>query len=238
MKYQIFPISENAVTIDFGNEISVHLNEKVIELSEFIEKNPFVGFIEFVPAYSSLTIFYDLIVVKKNYAEFSTAFSFTKSFIEKSLKSLEKISFEKNDPIRIPVDYSEKFAPDLEFVAAHAKLSKTEVIKIHTNQIYRVFMIGFLPAFAYMGEVDEQIATPRRQTLRTKVEKGSVGIAGKQTGIYPLESPGGWQIIGRTETELFRPKNKEISLLKTGDLVQFFDINNNPKSKITSPKPK
>lgn len=214
-----------AVTIDFGNEISVEMNQKVIQLVESIEKNNFIGFIELVPAYSSLTIFYNLLTVKKNYSQFETAFSFVESFLKTSLKSLQTIDFDNQTPIKIPVDYRDEFALDLDFVAQNANLTKDEVIKIHISQVYRVFMVGFLPAFAYMGEVDERIATPRKQTPRTKIEKGSVGIAGKQTGIYPLESPGGWQIIGKTDLELFQPESSEISLLKTGDYVQFYDIN-------------
>lgn len=212
------------MTIDFGNLISVELNTKVIELAKFIEQNRFKGFIETVPAYSSLTIFFDLLTVNKNYNDFPTALSFIKDYLEKCLNSLLKTTFNVNVIKQIAVDYREKFAPDLQFVADNANLSKNEVIKIHTSQLYRVFMIGFLPAFAYMGMVDERIATPRRETPRTKIEKGSVGIAGQQTGIYPLESPGGWQIIGKTELELFQPKNKEISYLKTGDLVEFYNI--------------
>lgn len=229
MNYKIFPLSENAVTIEFGNEISVEMNEKVISLAEVFKKNSFKGFIETVPAYSSLTVFFDLNKVRKNHQTHPTAFDFVKSFLEKSVKSLYSVTLEIQKPIRIPVDYSEQFAPDLEIVAENANLTKEEVIKIHTNKIYRVFMIGFLPAFAYMGEVDERIAAPRKQTPRTKVEKGSVGIAGKQTGIYPFDSPGGWQIIGKTNLEMFQPHSDQISLLKTGDLVSFYDIN--PTSK-------
>jgi inhibitor of KinA len=220
-------LSENAVTVDFGNEISLELNEKVIELAEIIEKKNFVGFVETVPAYSSLTVFFDLIQVKKNYPEFATAFVFVKSFIEKTLISLPKARFSLHSVFNIPVNYSAEFAPDLEFVAQHANLTKKEVIEIHTSKTYRVFMIGFLPAFAYLGEVDDRIAAPRRQTPRTKIVKGSVGIAGKQTGIYPLESPGGWQIIGKTDWEMFQPESSRISLLKTGDMVQFYDLNAN-----------
>lgn len=225
MQYRIFPISETAVTIDFGNKISVELNEKVIQLAEIIKNNNFDGFIELVPAYSSLTIFYNLLTVKKNYSQFETTFAFVESFLKTSLKSLQTNDFDNQTPIKIPVDYSDEFALDLDFVAQNANLTKDAVIKIHTSQVYRVFMVGFLPAFAYMGEVDERIATPRKTNPRTKIEKGSVGIAGKQTGIYPLESPGGWQIIGKTNLELFQPETAEISLLKTGDYVQFYDIN-------------
>lgn len=221
----MFPLCENAATIDFGNEISVELNEKVIRLADFIEKNRFRGFVELVPAYSSLTVFYDLIEVRKKYDDFPDSFSFVKNFIEKALKNVGNV--EKTEPrlIKIPVDYSREFAIDLEFVACNAKLSEAEVIEIHTAQTYRVFMIGFLPAFAYLGEVDSRIAAPRKQTPRTKIQKGSVGIAGKQSGIYPLESPGGWQIIGKTGLEMFQPENTEFSLLKTGDSVQFYDVN-------------
>lgn len=224
MAHRIFAISENAVTIDFGNEISVELNEKVIQLAEFIEQNKFIGLSELVPAYSSLTVFYDLIKVRQTYSEFPNGFSAVKTFLENALKNLQKGKKKKSRLVKIPVNYKEKFALDLEFIARQANLTKDEVIKIHTSKIYRVFMIGFLPAFAYMGEVDERIATPRRQTPRTKIEKGSVGIAGKQTGIYPFESPGGWQIIGKTELEMFQPEKEEISLLKTGDLVEFYEL--------------
>lgn len=232
MNYKIFPLSENAVTVDFGNEISIELNEKVISLADFIRKNSFDGFIETVPAYSSLTVFFDLLKVKKNYQNSLTAFDFVKSFLENSVKSLYSLSFEIYKPIRIPVDYSEEFALDLELIAENANLTKEEVIKIHTSKIYRVFMIGFLPAFAYMGEVDARIAAPRKRTPRTKVEKGSVGIAGRQTGIYPFESPGGWQIIGKTALEIFQPQSEQISLLKTGDFVSFYDMNSTSKATI------
>ncbi|MEK7723620.1 MAG: 5-oxoprolinase subunit PxpB [Acidobacteriota bacterium] len=225
MQYKIFSLSENALTIDFGNEISVDFNEKVIQLDEIIKKNNFAGFIETVPAYSSLTIFFDLIAVRKSFSQFPNALSAVKNHIEISLQNLKQSKKNKARLIKIPVDYSAEFAPDLEFVAINANISTKEVIKIHTSQTYRVFMIGFLPAFAYMGEIDERIAAPRKETPRTNIAKGSVGIAGKQTGIYPLESPGGWQIIGKTDLEIFQPKSKEISLLKTGDLVKFYDIN-------------
>ena len=225
MSYKIFPLCENAAIIDFGDEISVELNEKVIRLADFIEKNQFQGFVELVPAYSSLAVIYDLIEVRKNFVEFSDSFSFVKGFIENALNNSENIKKAEPRLVKIPVDYGKDFALDLEFIARHAKLSEKEVVKIHTSQTYRVFMIGFLPAFAYMGEVDERIATPRKATPRTKIEKGSVGIAGKQTGIYPLESPGGWQIIGKTDLEMFQPENAEILLLKSGDLVRFYDVN-------------
>lgn len=224
MRYKIFAISDAALTIDFGNEISVSLNNQVLSLADYVERNKFSGFIEAVPAYSSLTVFYDLIEVRRNFPRFSDAFSAVKNFVESALGNLEKIPVYKSRKIEMPVCYDAEFAPDLEFVANTANLTKTEVIRLHTSKEYRVFMIGFLPAFAYMGKVDEAIATPRRQSPRLKIEKGSVGIAGFQTGIYPLDSPGGWQIIGKTPRQMFLPEKTNISYLQAGDSVKFYSI--------------
>jgi KipI family sensor histidine kinase inhibitor len=120
--------------------------------------------------------------------------------------------------MEIPVDFG---GEDLNVVAEFSGLSTSGVVEIFLSRQYRVYMLGFLPGFAYMGEVDERIAVPRRATPRTKVPKGSVGIAGKQTGIYPFESPGGWQIIGRTPVEMFAPDREEPCLLRPGDIVRF-----------------
>ena len=181
MDNKFFSIGENALTIDFGNVISTDLNDRVLQLAAFIEQNNFVGFIELVPAYSALTIFYDLKTVRKKFKQFPTAFSAIQNFVEASLKNLPKIEKPESRLIKIPVCYDAKFAPDLEFVAQNANLTTDEVIKIHTSRVYRVFMIGFLPAFAYLGELDEKIVTPRQTSSRINIEKGSVGIAGKQT---------------------------------------------------------
>lgn len=224
MNYKIFPISENALTIDFGNKISAELNDTVLSLADYVNKHYFPGFVETVPAYSSLTVFYDLLQVRRNHPKFSSAHAAVKYFIESALRNLEEKAYFKSRKIEIPVCYDEEFAPDLEFIAQNANLTIKEVIKIHTSKFYRVYMLGFLPAFAYMGEVDEQIAAPRRESPRTKIIAGSVGIAGKQTGIYPLESPGGWQIIGQTPIEMFQPLEDNFSYLQTGDSVSFYQI--------------
>lgn len=224
MKYKIFPLSENALTIDFGNRISVRLNTRVLSLADYLEKNRFPGFIESVPAYSSLGVFYDLRQARRHYADFPNAFAAVKDFIESALDNLSESPIYKSRNIQIPVCYEAEFAPDLQFIADTANLTTGEVIRLHTSKTYRVFMIGFLPAFAYMGKVDEKIATPRRKSPRMKIEKGSVGIAGKQTGIYPLESPGGWQIIGQTPVEMFQPQKDNISYLQIGDSVSFYSI--------------
>ncbi|HEX8367536.1 MAG TPA: 5-oxoprolinase subunit PxpB [Pyrinomonadaceae bacterium] len=221
---KIFPLGENALTIDFGNEISLELNHRVLRLADFLARNNFAGFAELVPAYSSLTIFYDVFTVRKNFPAFRTAFEAVKVFLENALEKAGEIEFAAPRGVKIPVCFAEHCALDLEFVAAANDLTRDEVIKIFLSTTYRVFMLGFLPGFAYMGETDERIATPRKSAPRLKVPRGSVGIAGRQTGIYPFESPGGWQIIGQTGIELFTPNAENPTVLQAGDSVKFYEV--------------
>lgn len=218
---RIFPLGECALTIEFGNTINVELNDKSLAAAKHFESNPFPGFIESVPAYSSATIFYDLITVRRSYPEFPSAFAAVKSIAEAAVTQLHKYIKTTGRTIEIPFNLDDESAPDLRESAKAAGFSKEEFIRIFTERIYRVYMLGFLPGFAYMGDVDERIAVPRKQTPRLIVPKGSVGMAGLQTGIYPLESPGGWQIIGRTTTELFMPESEAHCLFQPGDLVRF-----------------
>lgn len=220
--YKIFSIGIDALTIEFGNEISVELNEKAVSLSKYFEKKPFAGFIETVPAYASLTVFFDPSKVRKTFPEHETAFNAVKDLIEKALPNSSEIKLLKARVVEIPVNFGEESAPDLDFVASFNNLKPARVIEIFTARTYRVFMVGFLPAFAYMGEVDAQIAAPRKTSPRLFVPRGSVGIAGRQTGIYPFDSPGGWQIIGKTDFELFTPERKNPGVLEAGDLVKFY----------------
>ena len=218
--YKIFPLSDCAITIDFGNVIDDKINDLVMELYRFCSENPFLGMIEAMPAYASLTIFYDVLKVRKININGKTAFDFVKKYLENSLQNLNNEQVIESNVVNIPVIYD---GEDLAFVAIYNQLSIGEVITIHTSPIYKVYMMGFLPGFAYMGGLDARITTPRKDTPRTKVPAGSVGIAGNQTGIYPSESPGGWQLIGRTELQLYTPNSSEITLLKAGDLVKFVD---------------
>lgn len=223
---KIFPLGLGALTVEFSSEVSETLNREVLKLARYFEKNSFKGFIEIVPAYASLSVFYDVLTVRKNFPDFATAFDAVKNLVENALQNPVDLP-EEDEPrlIEIPVRFDEESAPDLEFVAAHNNLKIADVIEIFTAKTYRVFMLGFLPGFAYMGEVDASIAAPRKQTPRIRLPKGSVGIAGRQTGIYSLDSPGGWQIIGRTETELFTPESKDNPcLLRAGDSVKFYSI--------------
>jgi inhibitor of KinA len=190
-------------------------------LQQALAKNNFKGFVETVPAYNSLTIFYDIAIVKNNYPATTTAFDIVKNCVEKLINETNSTVVIKRTIITIPVYYN---GEDIGFVATQHQLSTEEVINMHTAKTYRVFMIGFLPGFAYMGKVDERIATPRLASPRTNVQAGSVGIAGFQTGIYPLQSPGGWQIIGQTPIKIFNVTKTNPCLLQAGDEVQFISI--------------
>lgn len=223
-KLRFFPLGENALTISFGNLISVEINEKVLNLARFIEENKPRFIIDVIPAYSSLTIIYSVLEVRKIYPNFSFSFDAVKNLVEKKLEDLVENNFETQSRlIEIPCKFDKDSAIDLDFIAHEKNLSPKEIIEIFTAKTYRVFMLGFLPAFAYMGEVDEKIAVPRKETPRIKVPKGSIGIAGNQTGIYPFSSPGGWQIIGKTDTEMFTPNAENTTFLQAGDLVKFYE---------------
>lgn len=218
---KIVPLGESAAVIEFGREITVQLNERSIALSALLEREPFPGFIEAIPAYASVTVFFDLPSIAARFPRSRSVFEAVRAEL---LSKIETAPVKLESPstvIEIPTEFSARTGLDLEHIAVERSLSVTEIIEIFTARTYRVFMIGFLPGFAYMGEVDGRIRMPRKHQPRLRVPKGSVGIAGAQTGIYPLESPGGWQIVGRTDIELFQPDDRQPSLLKAGDLVRF-----------------
>ncbi len=221
---RIFPVGDSALTVEFSNAISDTINKKAIALADRIEMTGFPGFIESVPAYSSTTIFYDLVRVRLHFTEFPTAFEAIKAVAEKALETLVGLYTETSRLVEIPIHFDAETALDLDFIANEKGLSHAEVIDIFTSKTYRVFMLGFLPGFTYMGEVDDRIAVPRKLTPRKLLPRGSVGIAGKQTGIYSLESPGGWQIVGRTDVEMFTPDADPPSFLQPGDEVKFIAV--------------
>lgn len=209
---RIFPLGDSAATIEFGNEISPELNDLVLALTHDLSSDPFAGLRETVPAYASVTVFYDHRISR---------FNAVKLELEKRAESIGRTESAPHRVVKIPLLVSNETSPDLARVAEHAGLAMDEVLDIFLSDTYRVYMLGFLPGFAYMGEVDSKIAAPRLETPRTKVAKGSIGIAGRQTGIYPLESPGGWNIIGRTDLQMFDPKADHPCILKPGDEVRF-----------------
>jgi inhibitor of KinA len=218
--FSIHPLADGALVLSFGNEIDEDINQKVLHLFRRLRNHsPFVT--DLVPAYSSLTVYYDVLSL---YSPGKTAFERVKEWLIPFLEEETGIEQTPERDIRIPVCYANAFAPDLEELATAKNLSADEVIHLHQGKTYRVYMIGFLPGFPYMGKVDIRIATPRKSSPRTGIPAGSVGIAGEQTGIYPFSSPGGWNIIGRTPVQLFDQQRTEPVLLQPGDNVTFYSI--------------
>jgi inhibitor of KinA len=219
----IFPLGDGALTIDLGNRISQPLNDKVMAMHQWFRQQPFDGLLDLITAYSSLTIVYDTFTIKTVQQPGGTVFDWVK---EQALKAWTQAGPDITGTRvqhRIPVCYGPPFAPDLEAMARQKQLGPAEIISLHTGRIYRVYMIGFLPGFSYMAEVDQRIAHPRKEKP-VSVQAGSIGIAGSQTGIYPLTSPGGWNIIGRTPIKMFNPSSKYPVPLKAGDEVEFYSI--------------
>ena len=186
------------------------------------EADFFTGLTETVPAYSSLAVFYDAVAIRKYHPGETTAFDFVKKHTEELINRLADINIENDEAIiNVPVCYN---GDDLEELAQHHNITVEELVSIHTGSIYRVFMIGFLPGFTYMGKLDQRIATPRKTSPRTMVPAGSVGIAGFQTGIYPFSSPGGWQLVGQTPLKIFDKEKMNPCLFNAGDNIKFISI--------------
>jgi inhibitor of KinA len=221
--YSVFPLGDEALIIDFGNKIDEEINKKVLHLFHRLKKTSHLHITDLIPAYSSLTVYYDVIAVYQKKEPEKTAFETIVEWIEELNKTEEPILQETNRLIEVPVCYTETFATDIHYMAQQKNIDVEEIIHLHTSKTYRVFMMGFLPGFAYMGEVDEKISVPRKPQPQNVVA-GAVGIAGKQTGIYPLDCPGGWQIIGRTPIRLFNRESENPVLFETGDAIKFYTI--------------
>jgi inhibitor of KinA len=221
--YRIYSLGDSAITIDFGNVIDESINKKVLALFQRLQKHPLPGMIEAVPAYSSLSVFYDVIKLRKNISPNITVREWMQEMVNKFMQQNIESELESSVVMKIPVCYDEEFGIDLRQIAEEKKLSREEIIRLHCGKQYRVFMLGFLPGFPYMGEVDEKIAMPRKSQPRPVVA-GNVAIAGRQTGIYPLASPGGWSVIGRTPLKLFDSQKEKPTLLNAGDTVEFYAI--------------
>ena len=207
-------LGEETWLVEFEPRLDPAVNERVLALASAVEQSALAGVFDVVPAYASLAIHAD---PEQLHEEALTAA--IRHLADTSRPSdAERLSHE------IPVCYEPSFALDLDAVCAATRCSAAEVIARHADVHYRVFMVGFLPGFPYMGMVPESIAVPRRATPRPVVPAGSVGIAGRQTGIYPVDSPGGWQIVGRTPVRLFDPAGGRPPIIRAGDHVRFVPI--------------
>ncbi|MDQ1233878.1 inhibitor of KinA [Paenibacillus sp. SORGH_AS306] len=250
MTWVMEPLGDSAVVIEFGSIIDKSILEKVTVAVAVIEQHPFDGYIECIPSFTTVTVFYDLDQInlhdlyswteQQNTDKEVSVFDYVCFLIQQSLVSIILPSEDNiqstssaesqyrnhviqpvHKVIDIPVCYGNEYGPDLEYVATYNHLSVEEVIAIHCSCEYLIYAIGFAPGFPYMGGMSTKIATPRKATPRLVIPAGSVGIAGTQTGIYPLATPGGWQLIGRTPLTLFRPNQHPPVLLASGMSIRF-----------------
>jgi len=212
MKPRSVPFGDSALLVQFGDEIEPSVNQRVHALDALMRADPIPGIVETVPAYATLVVHYDPLTL--TYAQAS-------DWVSREIDRLTPGALKNSRRIEVPVRYGGEHGPDLDFVASNHQLSAREVIRLHTSREYTVYMMGFTPGFAYMGKLDDRIATPRLESPRVLVAAGSVGVAGSQTGIYPIDSPGGWRLIGRTSLPLFDLASDPPFLFSPGDRVQF-----------------
>lgn len=224
MEFYLSPLGDNAVIIELGKEITIETHQKVRQVADRLEMTSFSWMVEYVPAFATVTLFYNPVQVinQEDYHPHTLPYDYVCSQVERFFDRLtDKGTSSEARIIEIPVSYGGELGPDLEYVAEHNRLTPQEVIDIHTSAEYLVYMIGFAPGFPYLGGMPKKIAAPRKNSPRTRIPSGTVGIAGEQTGIYPIETPGGWQLIGRTPIKLFQPEEDTPSLLQAGDKIRF-----------------
>jgi inhibitor of KinA len=211
-KPKIVPLGDAALLVQFGEEIDLSINQRVHALTALIDASPLEGILGVIPAYATLVIHYDALVLT-----YSQIHAWTRA----KLDQVHDVTPRQPRRIEVPVRYGGEYGIDLQFVADYHQLSVEDVIRIHTSRTYTVYMMGFTPGFPYMGKLDDAIITPRLETPRTRVPAGTVAVAGSQTGIYPIASPGGWRLLGYTSLQLFDPKSESPFLFCPGDEVQF-----------------
>jgi len=218
--WRLVPVGDCVVVVEFDERIDRSINARAVSLAARVRAARIPGVRDVVPTFRSVGVYFDPL---------QTDYELLIRRLERDAVALDMQaetadSSETAEPIRVPVCYGGEFGPDLSEVAAFGGITESEAARLHASAVYRVFMMGFLPGFAYMGTLDPRIAAPRRSTPRTRVPAGSVAIAGPQTGIYPSESPGGWWLIGRTPLRLFDPFRPEPSTFAAGDLVRFYPV--------------
>lgn len=220
MQYTLSPLGDQAVFIEVSKKIDTSSERKVKAIVSRLEAESPYWMIEYIPAYTTVTLIYSIHAFSKEESPYEVVCE----QIRELLVDVEETATVQQKVVKIPVLYGGEYGPDLAFVAQHNGLTVDEVIAIHTSGDYTVHMIGFAPGFPFIGGMSEQIGAPRRKTPRLKIPARSVGIAGVQTGVYPIETPGGWQLIGRTPLELFLPAEDPPSFLAAGDKIRFYEI--------------
>lgn len=218
INFRYFPCGDNGVLIKLEDKISENINKEIRNLTYYINIHKFKGFVELIPAYNSILLIYS--PIEASYNEIIDV-------LDGINEDVENIILPPPEVIEIPVLYGGEYGPDIKFVAEYNNLNIDDIVRIHSGRSYLIYMLGFTPGFPYLGGMAEEIAAPRLEIPRSRIPGGSVGVAGNQTGIYPIESPGGWRIIGRTPVKLFDINRKPEVLLGQGQYIRFkpIDIN-------------
>ena len=212
---RIAAAGDSSLLIEFGNEINEEINRRITTIVQLMKDQQIEGVVDMIPAFCSLLINYDPRII-----------SFEK--MQKRMEALAKMDLkggtQRKRVFESPVCYGGQYGPDMETITAHSGLTEREVIEIHSSRDYLIYMLGFLPGFCYLGGLDERIHTPRLANPRLKISAGSVGIGGSQTGIYPMDSPGGWQLMGMTPVKTYDPERKNPILVEAGDYIRFIPV--------------
>jgi KipI family sensor histidine kinase inhibitor len=207
--------SDQSLLVYFGQEITLDAHQQVMKLLRLLQLEPLAGIRNLHPAYCSLLIKFDALRLRHDELE---------AILRQYLDRLEEVSLPEPRQVEIPVCYGGEFGPDLADVCAIHGMTPAQAIELHASAEYLVYFLGFVPGFAYLGGLPEALVTPRLATPRRRVPRGSVGIAGNQTGVYPFATPGGWRLLGRTPIAMFRSDREGLSLLSIGDRVRFTPI--------------
>ncbi|WP_245308276.1 5-oxoprolinase subunit PxpB [Halalkalibacter urbisdiaboli] len=213
MEVTFKPIGDRGIRVGFGDVVSLKIHQQVRQLCRKLERERHPGIVEWIPSYTAVTVFYQ--PHKLFYHEMQ-------AILQASIEKMEDEPLPASRVVRIPTCYGGEFGPDIDAVGG--ELTTEEVVALHSEKEYLVYMLGFAPGFPYLGGLDQRLATPRLAEPRAVTPAGSVGIAGQQTGIYSIETPGGWQIIGRTPLSLYDPYREEPTIFRVGDLVKFEPI--------------
>lgn len=215
MDIKVMPAGDSALVVEFGNEINEAINEKVHALAKKIRQENIPGITEMIPTFRSLLVSYDMLQI--SYSKLSVMLSVLSRELEMNRAAHRRI-------VKIPCCYGARFGVDLTDMERLTGLSREEIIELHSSVDYKIYMLGFLPGFVYLGGLDKRLEVPRLDTPRVRIGKGAVGIGGNQTGIYPMDSPGGWRLIGGTPVDLYDPEREDPVLLRAGEYIRFVPI--------------
>lgn len=215
MDIKVMPAGDSALVVEFGNEINEAVNEKVHALAKKIRQENIPGITEMIPTFRSLLVSCDMLQI--SYSKLSVMLSVLSRELEMNQAAHHRI-------VKIPCCYGARFGADLTDMERLTGLSREEIIELHSSVDYKIYMLGFLPGFVYLGGLDKRLEVPRLDTPRVRIGKGAVGIGGNQTGIYPMDSPGGWRLIGGTPVDLYDPEREDPVLLRAGEYIRFVPI--------------